>query len=67
MRQPKQPVNPVPTLTETELRALVGACEGITFRDRRDMALLRLLIDCGLRRTGWPPYASRIWTWNRPL
>jgi site-specific recombinase XerD len=51
MRQPKQPVTPVPTLTDADLRALVESCEGSTFRDRRDMALLRLLIDCGLRRT----------------
>ena len=51
MRQPKQPVIPVPTLTDAELRALVSAREGTTFRDRREMALLRLLIDCGLRRT----------------
>lgn len=51
LRQPKQLIVPVPTFTEPDLRALVMACEGMSFRDRRDMALLRLLIDCGLRRT----------------
>jgi hypothetical protein len=32
------------------LRKLVKACEGKTFADRRDMALVRPLIDSGLRR-----------------
>ena len=40
---------PVPVLTDEELAALVGACRGKQFRDRRDEALIRLLIDCGLR------------------
>jgi site-specific recombinase XerD len=40
---------PVPILTDDELAALVGACKGKTFKDRRDEALIRLLIDCGLR------------------
>jgi site-specific recombinase XerD len=40
---------PVPILTDDELVALVGACKGKTFVDRRDEAVIRLLIDCGLR------------------
>lgn len=40
---------PVPILTDDELAALVGACKGKTFVDRRDEAVIRLLIDCGLR------------------
>jgi site-specific recombinase XerD len=40
---------PVPILTDAELAALVGACKGKAFRDRRDEAVIRLLIDCGLR------------------
>ena len=51
MRQPRVPITPVPTMTDEDLRALVAACEGSGLRDRRDMALLRLLLDCGLRRT----------------
>ena len=51
MKPPSQPVTPVPTLTDADLHRLVAACEGPTFRDRRDMAVLRLLLDCGLRRT----------------
>jgi integrase len=37
-------------LTEGELRRLLQACEGTRFEDRRDMALLRVLIDTGCRR-----------------
>lgn len=40
---------PVPILTDDELAALVGACKGKHFRDRRDEAVIRLLLDCGLR------------------
>jgi site-specific recombinase XerD len=40
---------PVPILTDEDLAALVGACRGKRFADRRDEAVIRLLIDCGLR------------------
>ena len=40
---------PVPILTDDELTALLGACRGTRFVDRRDEAVIRLLIDCGLR------------------
>jgi site-specific recombinase XerD len=40
---------PVPILTDEELGALIGACRGKRFVDRRDEAVIRLLIDCGLR------------------
>jgi site-specific recombinase XerC len=40
---------PVPILTDEELAALVGACRGKRFVDRRDEAVIGLLIDCGLR------------------
>lgn len=36
-------------LAEAELRALVQACEGTTFEDRRDLAIVRILIDNGMR------------------
>jgi integrase len=39
----------VPVLTEGELGALMKACSGIAFNDRRDEAMIRLLLDCGLR------------------
>ncbi len=45
--QPKS--NPVPVLSDEELTALLKACGGKDFRDRRDEAMIRLLLDCGLR------------------
>lgn len=49
MSPPKVPDKPVPVLTEDELRALVDACKGTGFYDRRDMAIIRLFIDTGAR------------------
>ncbi len=40
---------PVPILTDEDLTALINACKGKGFNDLRDAAVLRLLIDCGLR------------------
>ncbi|MFZ0907801.1 MAG: tyrosine-type recombinase/integrase [Mycobacterium sp.] len=45
--EPEPP--PVPILTDDELAALLGACRGRRFIDRRDEAMFRLLIDCGMR------------------
>ena len=40
---------PAPVFSDEELTALVGACKGKGFNDLRDLAMIRLLIDCGLR------------------
>lgn len=40
---------PVPVLTDDELRALLKASSGRDFMPTRDTAMLRLLLDCGLR------------------
>lgn len=45
----KPEAKPVPVLTDEELSALIGACKGKSFNDRRDEAVIRLLIDCGMR------------------
>ena len=37
-------------LTDDQLRRLLKACQGRAFADRRDTALLRLLLDTGMRR-----------------
>ena len=37
-------------LTEEELRRLLKACEGRDFESRRDMTIVRLLLDTGMRR-----------------
>ena len=50
MHPPKVPEPIVPVLTRDELRALLKACEGRDFDARRDMAVLRMLIDTGMRR-----------------
>jgi site-specific recombinase XerC len=40
---------PVPILSDEDLTALLGACRGKGFNDLRDAAVIRLLMDCGLR------------------
>jgi site-specific recombinase XerD len=50
MKPPAVPVQPPPVLGEDQLRRLLKACEGTGFEERRDMALLRLLMDTGMRR-----------------
>ena len=37
-------------MSEDSLRALLKACEGQAFVDRRDMAIVRLFLDSGARR-----------------
>lgn len=49
MRPPKVPESPVPVLGRDDLTAVLRVCEGTTFEQRRDLALLRILIDTGLR------------------
>lgn len=40
---------PVPVLTDAELEALLKACAGRDFVARRDEAMVRVLLDCGVR------------------
>jgi site-specific recombinase XerD len=49
MRPPMVPEQPVDILTDDELRRLLEVCKGNTFENRRDHALLRFLIDTGVR------------------
>jgi site-specific recombinase XerD len=49
MKPPTVPETPVPVVSDDDLKKLLGACGGRTFRDRRDEALLRVMIECGLR------------------
>lgn len=51
IKQPQVPEAPPPMLSDDELRKLLKACEGSGFEERRDLALLRLLMDTGLRRS----------------
>jgi site-specific recombinase XerD len=49
MTPPAVPEQPVPVLTEDQLRALIATTKGATFEARRDAALIRLFIDTGAR------------------
>jgi site-specific recombinase XerD len=46
---PTLKMKPVPVITDDELVALLKACNGREFNDRRDEALIRFLLDCGVR------------------
>jgi integrase len=50
MKAPIVPEVPVPVLTDDQLRALLATCDGREFMDRRDAAIIRLLVDTGGRR-----------------
>jgi site-specific recombinase XerD len=43
------PETPPPVLSDDELRALLRACEGPAYVDRRDVAIIRLFLDSGMR------------------
>ena len=47
---PAVPDQPPAVLDDEALRKLLRVCEGKGFHERRDMALIRLLIDTGMRR-----------------
>lgn len=49
MSPPAVPEQPVPILSDEELSRLLKASEGTNFDARRDTAILRLLIDTGIR------------------
>lgn len=46
---PQTVAKPVPILDDTELALLLKACAGRSFQCRRDEALIRFLLDCGVR------------------
>jgi site-specific recombinase XerD len=50
IKPPKVPEQPPEVLSDDALRKLLKTCEGRDFDSRRDMAILRMLIDTGLRR-----------------
>lgn len=50
MTPPIVPEEPPPILSDEQLHALLAACQGRDFAAVRDMAIIRLLIDTGIRR-----------------
>jgi integrase/recombinase XerD len=49
MQQPKLDRKVVEALSDDELRALLKACEGKGFTDRRETAIVRLMMETGIR------------------
>ena len=49
MRPPKLDERPVPVIPDDTIRKLLATCSGRTFEDRRDTAILFVLIDTGAR------------------
>src|SRR4051794_40595272 len=45
MRPPAVPEQPVPVLTDDQLRAVLTTCDGRDLVDRRDAAMIRLFVD----------------------
>lgn len=50
MKPPKVAEQPPDVLSDDDIRRLLKVCEGKGFEERRDMAIIRLLLDTGLRR-----------------
>jgi integrase/recombinase XerD len=48
-KPPKLDVKVVPVLSEAEITRLLKACEGKDLRDRRDAAIVRLMVETGAR------------------
>jgi integrase/recombinase XerC len=51
VKPPRVPDSPVPVLTEDQIRDLLATCNGKSFADRRDTAIIRLFMDTGCRRS----------------
>lgn len=49
MKRPRIAETPPDVFTRDELKAIIGACAGRTFNDRRDRAVVRLFADSGVR------------------
>jgi site-specific recombinase XerD len=49
IKPPPIPENPPPVLTADQMRGLLKACQGAGFDERRDMAIVSMFLDAGLR------------------
>ena len=50
MKAPLVPEQPIPVLSDDQLRRLLATCRGSDFESRRDHAILRVFTDTGARR-----------------
>lgn len=64
LQAPSIPETPAPILPPDALKRLLKACEGRDFNERRDMAMIALLIDCGLRRNELAAMQQRDIDWQ---
>lgn len=51
MQRPAAGEPDVPSLSEEQISALLATCSGPAFEDRRDNAIIRLLLDTGMRKS----------------
>jgi site-specific recombinase XerD len=51
IKPPIVPDQPVPVVSDADLKRLLDSCGGKGLEDRRDLAILRVFIDTGIRRT----------------
>jgi site-specific recombinase XerD len=49
LKPPRLDQKLTPVLSEDQLQALLAACKGSVFRDRRDEAMVRLMLETGMR------------------
>lgn len=49
LKPPKLDTKVVPSLTEEQIKALIAACNGKAFRERRDVAIVRVMVETGVR------------------
>lgn len=49
LKPPAVPETPVAVISDEEVTRLLKVCDGKDFRDRRDTAIIRLLLDTGMR------------------
>jgi site-specific recombinase XerD len=49
LKPPRLDQKLTPVLSEDQLKALLAACQGSVFRDRRDEAMVRLMLETGMR------------------
>jgi site-specific recombinase XerD len=52
MRPPIIPEQPVPVLPDAQIKRLLDSCSARDFRSRRDLAIIRLFVDTGMRLEG---------------
>jgi integrase/recombinase XerD len=58
LKPPRVDEKVTPVLSDAQLKALLAACQGPSFLHRRDEALVRLMVETGLRAGEAAPWAS---------